>query len=80
MTYHPVEQLPWMDGAACANVGGDIWFPDRSQPRARAVRICGTCPVQGECLDYALEQDETFGIWGGLYGRQLARLKRKEVG
>jgi hypothetical protein len=33
---------------------------------ARAKRICGDCQVRAECLEYALERDEEYGVWGGL--------------
>jgi WhiB family redox-sensing transcriptional regulator len=32
---------------------------------AKARRICNACPVQMECLDYAIRNREEFGIWGG---------------
>ncbi|WP_407672362.1 WhiB family transcriptional regulator [Parafrankia discariae] len=35
------------------------------RPR-EAKRICSGCEVRAECLEYALENDERFGIWGGL--------------
>jgi WhiB family redox-sensing transcriptional regulator len=35
------------------------------------------CPVRAECLAYALEHDERFGIWGGLSERERRRLKRE---
>ena len=44
-----------------------------------AKRICQTCTVQTECLEYALANDERFGIWGGLSEREpigLARSRR----
>jgi WhiB family redox-sensing transcriptional regulator len=28
--------------------------------------ICNDCPVKDECLEYALDINETHGIWGGL--------------
>lgn len=65
-----------MTDAACQFVGGDIWFPEPQQARARAVRICETCPVQSDCLDYAIRNGETQGIWGGRYGRELTRMRR----
>ena len=34
-----------------------------------AKTICTTCEVRGECLEYALQNDERFGIWGGLSER-----------
>ena len=30
-----------------------------------AVRICNACPVQKECLNYAVKNKVTSGIWGG---------------
>lgn len=39
-----------------------------------ALRICSSCPVQRECMDYAMEQAEMFGVWGGLTEKQRGRL------
>jgi hypothetical protein len=35
--------------------------------------------VRAECLEYALENDERFGIWGGMSERERRRLKRQAV-
>lgn len=59
MTYNPVEQHPWMDGALCAQVGGDIFFVDDRAEMAAARRICSSCPVIAECLSYAIEKEPT---------------------
>jgi WhiB family redox-sensing transcriptional regulator len=32
--------------------------------------------VRAECLEYALEEDERFGIWGGMSERERRKLKR----
>src|SRR6266511_746616 len=42
-----------------------------------AKRICQTCVVQVECLEYALANDERFGIWGGMSERERRRLKKR---
>ena len=36
---------------------------DKEQQRARA--LCGTCPFREECRDWALENGERWGMWGG---------------
>ena len=36
--------------------------------------MCGTCPVEQECLQDALSRNEPFGIWGGLEPHERARL------
>ncbi|MGC5411923.1 WhiB family transcriptional regulator, partial [Streptomyces sp. DT225] len=33
---------------------------------AEAKELCGWCPVRRECLDFALENGLTEGVWGGL--------------
>jgi WhiB family redox-sensing transcriptional regulator len=40
---------------------------------ARARRICNACPVQMECLDFAIRTREEFGIWGGSTAGQRKR-------
>ena len=44
--------------------------------RTTGDRICTSCEVKAECLDYALDNDERFGIWGGLSERERRRLRR----
>jgi WhiB family redox-sensing transcriptional regulator len=41
----------------------------------RAKDICANCPVQEDCLDWAMEQQEPYGIWGGLTARERDRLR-----
>jgi WhiB family redox-sensing transcriptional regulator len=65
LTSEPITR-EWIDRAACRGAGPKTWFPHPSQPAAEAKRICAGCPVRGECLDYALENREEGGIWGGL--------------
>jgi WhiB family redox-sensing transcriptional regulator len=33
--------------------------------------------VRAECLDFALENDERFGIWGGLSERERRKFRRR---
>lgn len=41
--------------------------------RARA--ICAACDVRSECLAFAIETDQAFGIWGGLLPQERRRLR-----
>lgn len=66
----------WRDTALCAQVGGELWFPEKGGSTRDAKRICNRCEVRAECLEYALDNDERFGIWGGLSERERRRLKR----
>lgn len=71
-----IEQLPWFTEAKCLNADPDVFFPEKGGSTREAKRICGECPVRAECLEYALESDERFGIWGGMSERERRKLKR----
>jgi WhiB family redox-sensing transcriptional regulator len=67
----------WRDRALCAEVDGEIFYPEKGGSTREAKKVCRSCEVQAECLEYALEHDERFGIWGGLSERERRRLKRE---
>lgn len=67
----------WRVLALCAQVDGDLWFPERGASVQEAKRICRLCDVQQECLEYALANGERFGIFGGLTERERRKLKRR---
>ena len=68
--------VPWQDRARCRDYDPEIFFPEKGGSSREAKRICAQCTVQRECLDYALSNDERFGIWGGLSERERRRLKK----
>jgi WhiB family redox-sensing transcriptional regulator len=41
-----------------------------------AIAICASCPVRGECLEYALRTNESLGVWGGLTEDQRREYSR----
>jgi len=71
------SQLAWMDRARCAEVGDDFWFPEKGGSTREPKRVCQSCEVRAECLEYALDHDERFGIWGGMSERERRRLKNR---
>ena len=71
----PAEEQ-WQDRALCAQTAPEAFFPEKGGSTREAKRICLGCEVRGECLEYALANDERFGIWGGLSERERRRLKR----
>lgn len=68
MTYFG-ERPDWQVDAACKGSNPDLFFPDRGASTRKAKAICASCPVKRECLDYAVEMNEKFGIWGGVSER-----------
>jgi WhiB family transcriptional regulator, redox-sensing transcriptional regulator len=73
------EEPSWQERALCAQTDPEAFFPEKGGSTREAKRICTTCEVRAECLEYALEHDERFGIWGGLSERERRRLKRRAV-
>jgi WhiB family redox-sensing transcriptional regulator len=64
------HELTWQDQGVCAEADPDAWFPEKGGSNREAKRICRICPVRAECLEYALEHDQRFGIWGGTSERE----------
>lgn len=65
---------------ACMTTDPEAWFPDGGMPTIEtrmAVKLCKVCPVQRECLTYALTDDTPYGIFGGMFPRERRNLKRK---
>ncbi len=71
------DTLAWQADALCAQTDPEAFFPEKGGSTRDAKKICGTCEVRGECLDYALQNDERFGIWGGLSERERRKLRRR---
>jgi WhiB family transcriptional regulator, redox-sensing transcriptional regulator len=78
---HPedVDEMGWQDRALCAQTDPEAFFPEKGGSTREAKRVCRGCDVRAECLEYALENDERFGIWGGLSERERRRIKRQVV-
>jgi WhiB family transcriptional regulator, redox-sensing transcriptional regulator len=68
--------MAWQEAALCAQTEPEAFFPEKGGSTREAKRICGRCDVRGDCLQYALDNEERFGIWGGLSERERRRFKR----
>lgn len=57
-----------------------IFIPERrDQTTTDAKRVCASCPVRDECLEYGMY--EPFGVWGGktINERRRIRAARRSV-
>lgn len=70
---------PWFAEAACTSIGGDFWYPDTKEESLWAKKICSTCPVAQQCLDYALEIEDNHGIWGGMVPNERRRFQQSSA-
>jgi len=72
----------WSSDAACKGGDTDLFYPKKNaagkmQDTSKAQAICATCPVESECLEYALDNNEQYGIWGGTTRIQRQHLRRE---
>lgn len=75
----------WRNLAICRDTDPELFFPVGTTGYAlvqidRAKQVCGECPVQSECLDYALETNQDSGIWGGTSEEERRQLRRQLAG
>ena len=78
-----VDRPVWQSQSACRSAPDPaIFFPSPGDTEAlRAAKaMCGDCPVVQECLEYALSNNERYGIWGGKSTRErLLMLRAKRM-
>jgi hypothetical protein len=72
---------PWSLEGTCTNSGVDsnIFFPEGYsdvESTYKAIMVCGVCPVQEECLEYACTYPSVEGVWGGVTRSNRVKYKR----
>lgn len=77
------DPAQWMAKGKCCGLEPRTFFPSNSNGEVtRAKRIClgldgnPVCPVLDQCLQYAMDYDERFGVWGGTSERERRRLRK----
>ncbi|MBK5289422.1 MAG: WhiB family transcriptional regulator [Acidimicrobiia bacterium] len=60
----------------CREREPSFFFPSDGVGVERARRVCATCPVVDECLEYALAHRIEHGVWGGASERERRRILR----
>ena len=69
-----------MTEGKCRGTSPSVFFADDGVGINIARRICVACPVKVPCLEYALRNQITYGIWGGVSERDRRRIARREKG
>ena len=81
--FEAMPKLPeWIADAPCSQADPELFFPDAHESRANvalAKRVCAACPVRQECLEWALDRGEKFGIYGGLTSTQRRKVLRQRA-
>jgi WhiB family redox-sensing transcriptional regulator len=64
--------------AACKGKSTDLFFSHSHWILRRAKQVCYGCPERIKCLDFALENKEDSGVWGGVIFRR-GRPDQKDI-
>ncbi|WP_234809173.1 WhiB family transcriptional regulator [Mycobacteroides saopaulense] len=78
----PVEGSGWQRRGACRIANRDLFYPadderptERRRREQRAREVCRGCVVATQCLAYALETEDSHGIWGGMTEAERQRFR-----
>lgn len=72
----PGLSLAWQADAECLSANPRLFYPARGEDTTPAKAICARCPVKAQCLDFAIENVEKFGIWGGTSEKERRVIRR----
>lgn len=73
------DDVSWHHKALCAQTDPEAFFPEKGGSTREAKRICARCEVREQCLKWAVDNDERFGIWGGMSERERRRYKKNQA-
>jgi WhiB family transcriptional regulator, redox-sensing transcriptional regulator len=73
----------WRSAGACLSADPELFFPistkgPAEKQIARAKLICARCTVRRECLEFAMDHDQLYGIWGGTTPEDRQRERRRK--
>ena len=72
-----ISNEDWHEDAECAKLENKEhiknFFANKPSQQYKALKICEACPVRKECLRWALDNKQVWGIWGGLNYKQIRR-------
>lgn len=57
--------MPHLPDGLCAETDPEAFYPEKGGSTRHAKAVCLECPIQTECLEWAIEHGERYGIWGG---------------
>lgn len=72
----------WREQAACIDQNPELFFPtgitgSALQQLEQAKKVCSDCAVREDCLRWAMELGQDYGVWGGVSEEERRSLKRR---
>jgi WhiB family redox-sensing transcriptional regulator len=63
------------EGSICGQTDPDLFFPPVGGSNRDAKKVCAVCPAEANCLQWALDNNEPSGVWGGMSTRERQQFK-----
>lgn len=73
----PFDDQPWATHGICRQTDPENFYPIKGGTTRPAKAVCYECPVRLQCLEYALANNEKYGVWGGLSEYERSKLKKR---
>jgi hypothetical protein len=76
------RKADWRDDALCRTEDAEDFFPVGASPAAKAAErhaktVCFRCPALQACGQWALDNREPAGVWGGMSEAERAKILRR---
>ena len=80
----PVSQDDWRALGACRHEDPELFFPvvpfgPGLVQADRAKAVCARCQVRADCLRFAVETVQDYGVWGGTSEEERRALRRARI-
>ena len=81
-----VMSIDWRSEARCAKLPKEVFFnystsgmkKTQIESRTKAAKaVCRACPVKEQCYEFAVLNNEPYGIWAGTLPEQRRQLYRR---
>ena len=76
--------MTWRNQSACLDEEPELFFPIGNTGLAlvqieEGKAVCRRCEVIEACLSWAIQSDQTAGVWGGMSEDERTALKRRDA-
>jgi len=72
-----IDSPDWHEDAECSKPENtdkiDNFFSNKPAQQWEAKKLCEICPVRKDCTQWALDNKQIWGIWGGLTPKKIRR-------
>lgn len=78
-----VMNVDWRGHSACSTLSKNVFFDynlvslskvEKKAYEQEALDTCASCPVKAECYEFAVKNNEKYGIWAGTFPDQRKAL------